>query len=112
MHNIFHSVRLVVTSTLRIPAFVRPGRFLRTMTTTRDPNTLSNYNEWKTKHTIADLAIDFKKQRLHGMVTLQLGSLTEKASEEIILDTSFLDIQTISVNGKKSDAWKVKSRSE
>lgn len=36
----------------------------------RDPNTVSNYNHWKTKHTIADLVIDFKKQRLHGTVSL------------------------------------------
>jgi leukotriene-A4 hydrolase len=58
----------------------------------RDPNTLSNYNNWKTKHTIAELAIDFKKQRLTGTVTLQLESITEKESEEIVLDTSFLDV--------------------
>jgi len=40
-----------------------------TVAAPRDPNTLSNYNHWKTKHTIADLAIDFKKQRLHGAVS-------------------------------------------
>jgi len=38
--------------------------------TPRDPNTVSNYNHWKTKHTVVDLAIDFKKQRLHGTVSL------------------------------------------
>ncbi|KAG9238425.1 putative leukotriene A-4 hydrolase like protein [Amylocarpus encephaloides] len=78
----------------------------------RDPNTLSNYNNWVTKHTIADLAIDFKKQCLSGIVTLQLESITEKESEEIILDTSFLDVQEISVNGSKSKDWKVTDRSE
>lgn len=78
----------------------------------RDPNTLSNYNHWRTKHTIADLAIDFKKQRLSGTVTLQLESLTEKESDEVILDTSFLDITTISVGGAKSREWDVKARSE
>ncbi|KAH6675559.1 putative leukotriene A-4 hydrolase like protein [Halenospora varia] len=78
----------------------------------RDPNTLSNYNNWVTKHTIADLAIDFKKQRLVGTVTLQLESITEKESEEIILDTSFLDVKDISVNGAKSKDWVVKDRFE
>lgn len=78
----------------------------------RDPNTLSNYNCWKTKHTIADLAIDFKTQKLAGSVTLHLESATEKASEEIILDTSFLDVQDISVNGSRRRDWEVKDRSE
>ncbi|RDL37711.1 Leukotriene A(4) hydrolase [Venustampulla echinocandica] len=82
------------------------------ITPPRDPNTLSNYNNWVTKHTIADLAIDFKKQRLTGTVTLQLESTTEKESEEIILDTSFLDVQEISVDGSKSKDWKVKERFE
>jgi leukotriene-A4 hydrolase len=78
----------------------------------RDPNTLSNYNNWKTKHTIADLAIDFKKQRIHGTVTLQLESLTEAGCEEIILDSSFVDVQGVSVNGTKTQDWVVKDRTE
>jgi leukotriene-A4 hydrolase len=82
------------------------------ITPPRDPNTLSNYNHWKTKHTIADLAIDFKKQRLTGTVTLKLESITEKESEEIILDTSFLDVLSVKVNGKAAEGWKVKDRSE
>jgi leukotriene-A4 hydrolase len=79
---------------------------------TRDPNTLSNYNDWKTRHTIADLAIDFKKQSLHGTVTLRLESVTEKESQEIILDTSFLDVQSISVNGTTGTKWSIAPRSE
>jgi leukotriene-A4 hydrolase len=66
-----------------------------TINMARDPNTLSNYNNWKTKHTVAELAIDFKKQRLTGTVTLQLESITEKESEEIILDTSFLEVSHV-----------------
>ncbi|TVY90405.1 Leukotriene A-4 hydrolase-like protein [Lachnellula willkommii] len=77
----------------------------------RDSNTLSNYNSWKTKHTIADLAIDFKKQQLTGTVTLQLESITDKESQEIILDTSFLDVQNVSLDGGKS-TWQLKDRSE
>lgn len=87
----------------------------RTMATTnmpRDPNTLSNYNNWRTKNTIADFTIDFKKQRLTGFVDLQLESITDKESEEIILDTSFLDITAIEINGTKASDWTVKDRSE
>jgi len=101
---------------LAIP-LLRSTLYSRTMTSTtvnsvRDPNTLSNYNKWVTRHTIADFAIDFKAQRLVGTVTLNLESLTDKASEEIILDTSFLDVKGIIVNGKTSEDWEVKSRSE
>jgi leukotriene-A4 hydrolase len=87
-------------------------RTLATITMPRDPNTLSNYNNWRTKHTTADFIIDFKKQRLSGSVELQLESITEKESEEIILDTSFLDITTISIDGKKTSDWTVKDRFE
>lgn len=78
----------------------------------RDPNTLSNYNSWKTSHTIANFAIDFKSQRLSGTVTLRLESITDKESEEIVLDTSFLDITAIIIDGNKSNGWEVKDRSE
>lgn len=115
MTSFLLSLKAIATSTLRIPTIVQSKSFLRSMasfTAPRDPNTLSNYNNWKTQHTIADLTIDFKKQRLHGTVTLQLESITDKESEEIILDTSFLDVQTISVNGTKTSSWVVKPRFE
>lgn len=78
----------------------------------RDPNTLSNYNEWKTKHTVADLAIDFEKQRLAGTVTLQLESLTENASNKITLDTRFLDITSLHLNGKPAATWGIGQTAE
>ncbi|KAK6584236.1 hypothetical protein PZA11_003966 [Diplocarpon coronariae] len=87
-------------------------RKMVSITKPRDPTTVSNYNYWKTKHTIADFAIDFKKQRLTGTVTLQLESVTDKDSEDIVLDTSFLDISDISLNGAKIKDWKVAERSE
>ncbi|TVY46723.1 Leukotriene A-4 hydrolase-like protein [Lachnellula occidentalis] len=105
----------IVSTARRIPSQLRfRSFFARTIASVnmpRDPNTLSNYNDWKTKHTIADLAIDFKKQQLTGTVTLQLESITDKESQEIIIDTSFLDVQKVSLNGGKSK-WEVKDRSE
>lgn len=80
----------------------------------RDPNTLSNYDSWKTKHTIADLFIDFNNQKLDGTVTLHLESLTDKASKSIVLDTSYLDIVSIKANGEltESKKWSIAPRKE
>lgn len=78
----------------------------------RDPNTLSNYNNWTTRHTKTEFTIDFKAQRLEGTVTLDLESITPSSSEEIILDSSYLDINEVSVNGVKTKDWAVKDRFE
>lgn len=78
----------------------------------RDPNTLSNYYSWSTKHTKAELTIDFVDQKLTGNVTLDLESITESESEEIILDSSYLDVTDISLNGVKIKDWVVNDRSE
>ena len=51
----------------------------------RDPNTLSNYNAWRTKHTVANLEIDFERKRLRGSVELTLQKLAE--GQKILLDT-------------------------
>ena len=115
MTSLFSTIGRAFIQVTRIRPKVLPHSLLRTMASTsvpRDPNTLSNYNYWKTKHTVADLAVDFKKQRVHGTVTLQLESLTEKGSEEIILDSSFIDVQDVSVNGTKIQEWVVKDRTE
>ena len=115
MKSALSYARTALTAAFTFPLIRQSSRHLRNMasiTKPRDPNTLSNYNNWKTKHTLADLAIDFKKQRLTGSVTLDLESITDKESEEIVLDTSFLDITSIKVDGKKSDNWVVKDRFE
>jgi leukotriene-A4 hydrolase len=115
MTSLLSFARAAVTSVRLNPFKIHPQSSIRKMASInmpRDHNTLSNYNNWKTRHTIANLAIDFKKQCLAGTVILQLESITEKESEEITLDTSFLDIQEVSVNGSKSKDWKVKDRFE
>jgi leukotriene-A4 hydrolase len=107
--TVFVSARYIGFSRQIRPA---PARTMATINMPRDPNTLSNYNNWRTKHTVAEFTIDFKKQRLTGSVELQLESTTDKESEEIILDTSFLDISAISIDGKKTSDWTVKDRFE
>ncbi|TDZ67196.1 Leucine aminopeptidase 2 [Colletotrichum trifolii] len=77
----------------------------------RDPNTLSNYGAWLTKHTTADLAIDFDAKKLKGLVTLELESLTDKESNEIVLDSSFLSINGVKVNSAAAN-FELKDRVE
>lgn len=58
-----------------------------TINTPRDPNTLSNYNNFKTSHTAVDFKIDLTGQRMTGDVTLHLKSITNAEAMEIVLDT-------------------------
>ncbi|KAI9702515.1 MAG: hypothetical protein M1836_000995 [Candelina mexicana] len=86
------------------------------MTTTRmqpprDPNTLSNYNNFQTTHTIANLGIDFHKKRLVGNVILDLKSITDAETRDIVLDTSHLDVRDVKVDGNPQD-WELLSRLE
>ena len=82
-----------------------------TISTPRDPNTLSNYHNFVTRHTAANFEIDFEKKILKGGVVLTLESLTDKESKEIVLDTSFLSVSDIKVDGKKVD-WSIGDRIE
>jgi hypothetical protein len=43
----------------------------------RDPNTLSDYNNWRTTHTATHIHILFDEHRLKGSVTLNLKSITK-----------------------------------
>ncbi|KAK3377953.1 leukotriene A-4 hydrolase [Podospora didyma] len=77
----------------------------------RDPNTLSNYDAWRTKHTTANFNVDFAAQVLRGSVVIELESLTDKASKEIVLDSSYLDVSSIKLNSASSQ-WEIKDRTE
>ena len=76
----------------------------------RDPNTLSNYNAWRTKHTKADFEIDFDTKCLKGSVELTLERLAEES--KIVLDTSYLDVKSVSIAGSKADFNIASSRTE
>lgn len=82
-----------------------------TVNTPRDPNTLSNYNNWLTTHITANLEILFEERRLSGNVVLTLKSITNSETREIILDTSYLDISEIRVNGSQVE-WESVPRME
>lgn len=74
------------------------GRFSSTMAskidpekvsinTPRDPNTLSNYHNFRTKHTGVDFTIDFEHKRLFGKVALDFDVVTEGETRELVLDS-------------------------
>ena len=66
----------------------------------RDPNTLSNYNNWRTTHTSTTFDILFDEQKLTGNVTHKLKSTTKAETKEIILDSSHVLIHEIRADGK------------
>ncbi|KAJ9651919.1 Leucyl aminopeptidase yscIV [Neophaeococcomyces mojaviensis] len=69
--------------------------------TPRDPNTLSNYNNWRTTHTTVHAEILFDQQILQGKVTHKLKSITDAATKEILLDTSHVQVKDVVIGGKK-----------
>lgn len=115
MHGflIFKRVRIIPCLSATFIKFssyqLRPNSIL-TMAT-RDPNTVSNYNAWVTKHTTANFRIDFNDKCLRGSVTLELESRTDKQSKEIILDSSHVAVSSVKVNASPSQ-WEVKPRVE
>ncbi|KAF2774273.1 leukotriene A-4 hydrol [Teratosphaeria nubilosa] len=77
----------------------------------RDPNTLANYNAWRTKHTRADLEIDFAAKRLTGQIQLTLQRLA-KNEPKIILDTSYLDISRVLIGNEEAKFQIAAARTE
>lgn len=77
----------------------------------RDPNTLSNYNAWRTKNTTADFTIDFAAKRLKGHVSHTLARLA-KGESKIVLDTSYLAVSSVEVAGSKASFDLASSRTE
>ncbi|KAL9598597.1 MAG: hypothetical protein Q9179_003850 [Wetmoreana sp. 5 TL-2023] len=78
----------------------------------RDPNTLSNYNNFRTTHTTANLEIDFTIRRLGGNVILKLISISDAETKDIFLDTSHLDILNVAVKGDLLSKWQLLARLE
>ena len=68
----------------------------------RDPNTLTNYQNWVTTHTTTNFYIDFERKVLSGTVVLNLKTRNKDEKPEILLDTSFLDIGTVQLNGQEA----------
>ena len=91
--------------------FESPAQTARIMHIIRDPNTLSNYGHFLTTHTVVRLAIDFDSRKVSGDVVLKLKSITDATSKEIVLDTSYLVVEDVTIEGRNS-TWRLSSRSE
>lgn len=63
----------------------------------RDPSTLSNYQAFQFGKTDVSVSVDFTKKVVSGTVVFRLTAVAETSS--IDLDTSFLDIHEVSVDG-------------
>ncbi|KAG2184302.1 hypothetical protein INT44_009317 [Umbelopsis vinacea] len=68
----------------------------------REPNTLANINEVKVKHIHLDLTVDFVQRLLGGHATLTFEPLQDQV-ENVVLDTSFLNIDAVEMNSKPLD---------
>ncbi|KAI5450536.1 Leucyl aminopeptidase yscIV [Naganishia albida] len=64
----------------------------------RDNATLSNYHQLRTTHTHLDWSIDWPRQLISGTATLTLKPAGKGAVNEVVLDTSFLDIRAVTVD--------------
>ncbi|RYP77455.1 hypothetical protein DL769_003409 [Monosporascus sp. CRB-8-3] len=109
--SLFKSLEIVIRSPSFTPTTSNLRRFsfsARRMAP-RDPNTLANYGDWRMRHTTVNFKVNFDKQRLEGSVLLELESLTDKESKEIILDTNSLSVLSVKLNSSDSD-WMVKDR--
>lgn len=115
--RLFRSFNLALRSTYSIhkARWVSSRGHIRKMesiiNSPRDPNTLSNYNNWVSTHVTANLDILFDQQKLVGNVIHKLKSITNGESRGIILDTNHLDIGEVKVNGKPSE-WELLPRLE
>ena len=104
------AVRLQYTQNIIVPTQI-VRKMASTVNPPRDPNTLSNYNKFLITHTTVNFKIDFEKKTIGGNVAQSLKSITAAAAKEIILDTSFLNVKDVVLDGK-TPKWKLLPRFE
>jgi leukotriene-A4 hydrolase len=78
---------------------------------TRDNATLSNYHQVRNLHTHLDWSIDWQQQLISGRATLTLKPESKTAVNEVVLDTSFLDVTRVTVDGESAE-WEKADRIE
>lgn len=64
-----------------------------------DPSSLSNLDQIVTKHLHFNWTISFAEKKIGGHVLLDVTTLVPNVSS-IVLDTSYLDIKSASINGQ------------
>lgn len=64
-----------------------------------DQSTLSNYKDIRTTHTDLEWEIDWDRKVFGGKAVVSLEATADKV-DEVILDTSFLDVKSVEIGGK------------
>jgi len=72
-----------------------------------DPTSQSNLDQVKTAHIHINLGVDFAAKILSGSAELDIEAIADKVST-LILDTSFIDIKSVSANGTSLKVRKAK----
>lgn len=80
------------------------------MSPINDPNTLSNHHALVTDSTSVNVVLNFDAETVSGDVTFGLNVLQDGVSE-IVLDTSYLDIKNVVVDGAEAK-WSLAPRNE
>jgi leukotriene-A4 hydrolase len=66
-----------------------------------DQATLSNYTHVRNLHTHLEWTINWADQLIAGSATLTLRPETEEPVKKVVLDTSFLDVKSVKVEGRE-----------
>jgi aminopeptidase N len=64
-----------------------------------DPSSLSNLEQVLTKHVHFNWIISFTEKKIGGFVLLDLVTLVANVNK-VVLDTSYLDLKSVSLNGQ------------
>ena len=80
------------------------------ITLSDDPNTLSNYEQFRLHHIVVNFNIDFSKSQLTGNVSLTFH-VRRGSSSTVVLDTSYLDILDVKYGGSSAE-WELLPRVE
>lgn len=63
-----------------------------------DPSSLANLSEVTTQHLHFNWTISFTEKKIYGHVLLDLVTVAPDVNK-VVLDTSYLDLQSVSLNG-------------
>ncbi|WOO82539.1 Leucine aminopeptidase 2 [Vanrija pseudolonga] len=75
-----------------------------------DQSTLSNYKDIRTTHTDLEWEIDWDRKVFGGNAVVSLEATADKV-DEVILDTSFLDVKGVEIAGKAAE-WSLDNHIE
>ncbi|CEP61330.1 bifunctional aminopeptidase/epoxide hydrolase LALA0_S03e00452g [Lachancea lanzarotensis] len=105
--SLIKGLRMSSSLSATLPAVLEKRRPQQSPET--DYSTLSNYKAFQVQHSNLNLEISFEKQTISGVVHYNLHNVAN--ASQILLDTSFLEVSDVSIDGSKVD-FKVEPRRE